>query len=260
MIEIRPGRHINITVLNPHLAKQRVIFLLHGLSGRADQWDAIAELLKEHGCIIIPDMLGHGKSNKPNNETLYSFSEFYQDFKAVFEKYASQNNVVIGHSMGGACVTFLASEVNGRIQKLILSNPIMCKPYPLIPKVFWLPISWLEFIKIRLAKILVTNGYSKNIDQAIILKETIAAAENPMYVVKPLVMSLRHIPVLDVSNIHVDTLLLTAEFDPLSPTKMIYDFYASMPNLTHQDLKGYSHMTIIEIPNIIADQIIKFIS
>src|SRR5579883_2109643 len=120
-IEIRPGRMINI-VIHQHPTSDTTVFLTHGIGGRSDQWREQIKALKEQYTLIIPDLLGHGESDKPKQQAthLYDFSAFYRDLQAIFTRYASKKNILIGHSYGGALSTALALKFQDQVNKLIL--------------------------------------------------------------------------------------------------------------------------------------------
>src|SRR5690242_21838589 len=100
-IEIRAGRIINVfTHEKPN--SDTNLFLIHGLGGRGEQWREQIKVLKNHYSLIVPDLLGHGNSEKPKPESNnpYSFPELTQDLQALFNRYSTKNNIVIGHSYG----------------------------------------------------------------------------------------------------------------------------------------------------------------
>ena len=45
------------------------IVLIHGVAGRAAQWDETMSLLAEDHTVIAPDLLGHGESAKPRGDS-----------------------------------------------------------------------------------------------------------------------------------------------------------------------------------------------
>src|SRR5690348_2760615 len=107
LTEIRPGRFISITTHQNH-GSDATIFLFHGLGGNKNQWREQVNVLKENYSLIIPDLLGHGTSTKPkptHHYNPYTFTELEADLEAIFQKYATRNNIVIGHSYGGALST-----------------------------------------------------------------------------------------------------------------------------------------------------------
>ena len=51
-----------------HRGEGPLVVLIHGITGRSDQWDpAIERLIAEH-TVLAPDLLGHGESAKPRGD------------------------------------------------------------------------------------------------------------------------------------------------------------------------------------------------
>lgn len=77
------------------------LFLIHGVAGSSDVWQAQIDFFSQQGFeMIIPDLLGHGKSSAPADPKAYSFAEISEDLLAVFDKFCKRCNVIIGHSYG----------------------------------------------------------------------------------------------------------------------------------------------------------------
>lgn len=79
--------------------------------------------------IIAIDLIGHGLSNSPSEFTNYQFLEMALDVLLVFDIFAKNDNIVVGHSYGCSFSTFLAQSRKSIISKLILISG--GSPYPL---------------------------------------------------------------------------------------------------------------------------------
>lgn len=78
-----------------------VIFLIHGVGGSADVWQAQIDHFSSNGYeIVAADFVGHGFSCAPKQCAAYDFAEIKRDTMAVFDKYCKRQNIVIGHSYG----------------------------------------------------------------------------------------------------------------------------------------------------------------
>ncbi|XP_077988534.1 protein ABHD8-like [Glandiceps talaboti] len=123
-----------------------VIFFFHGVGGSADVWKAQLRYFSNHGYeVVAPDLLGHGFSSTPRKESAYSFFELYRDQLAVFDKYCTEKNILVGHSYGASFCTRLATERRTSIKKLVLISG--GAPLPLKPttcQVFCLPAAILK--------------------------------------------------------------------------------------------------------------------
>lgn len=79
-----------------------VIFFIHGVGGCSDIWNEQIEYFSKLGYVVVaPDMLGHGGSTAPRDESNYTFTELAYDMFAVFDRYRSEKkNILVGHSYG----------------------------------------------------------------------------------------------------------------------------------------------------------------
>ncbi|RZK04120.1 MAG: alpha/beta fold hydrolase, partial [Flavobacterium sp.] len=99
-----------------------LIFYLHGNAGALDSWGNIAKTYTNSGYdIFILDYRGFGKSEgKIDNE-----QQFYRDvtiaYRKLLLKYAENNVIIIGYSIGTGPATYLASTNNPKA--LILQAP-----------------------------------------------------------------------------------------------------------------------------------------
>src|SRR5436190_15010486 len=58
------GHRVNFNIAGQGPA----VVLIHGVAGRASQWDRTVQLLAEHQMVIAPDLMGHGDSAKPRGD------------------------------------------------------------------------------------------------------------------------------------------------------------------------------------------------
>jgi pimeloyl-ACP methyl ester carboxylesterase len=258
LTEIRPGRKIRIIhYKNPSF---KTIFFIHGLGGRADQLREQIEFFKPDYNIVALDMLGHGESEKPETSySLYSFAELSADIQMIFDQYATDVNYLVGHSYGGAFATYLTLKNIKRINKLILIAPSPLRSKLHIIKIFYLPVSILEFLRPYFTKTFAKLMFNPQTDTQLIAKELAITSKNPMYVIKSLVLGLKNIPEEDVSKIKQPTLIITGATDGLIPYRAIYNFYKRIPNVTFETIKNSSHLVILEQPEIVNQMIKNFI-
>ncbi|HWY18809.1 MAG TPA: alpha/beta fold hydrolase [Solirubrobacteraceae bacterium] len=84
------------------------IVLLHGFDGSLHWWDAITPALAAHHRVIRVDLLGHGGSAKPAGG--YSMEHQAQLVDEALAKLGVRRALIVGHSMGGAVATALATR------------------------------------------------------------------------------------------------------------------------------------------------------
>lgn len=84
------------------------VLLLHGLGGSSAQWGGVAQLLAPVCRLVIPELRGHGKSDKPPGP--YALKDFVDDLGALCDALKIESCVAVGASMSGAVVLRLAAE------------------------------------------------------------------------------------------------------------------------------------------------------
>lgn len=95
------------------------VFFIHGIgeSGRCF-FDAFG-LAKKYD-IIVPDLLGFGKSEKVKDSPDYSFSSQVKILREIMGLFGLKDMVLVGHSYGGVLGTFLCGDDDkGRIKKFV---------------------------------------------------------------------------------------------------------------------------------------------
>jgi len=95
------------------------IICLHGFSEDISTWD----LLELHGYkLILIDLIGHGKSDKPRDSKYYSFEIMLKHLNKIISKFDLKKYSMLGYSMGGRCTLAYALTYPNEIDKLILES------------------------------------------------------------------------------------------------------------------------------------------
>lgn len=262
-IEIRPGRYINVhSYLNPNANK--TLFFIHGLGGRSQQWFNQIDYFKSSFNIIVPDLLGHGESDKPRSKekNLYAFSEHEADLQNLFRQYATQENILIGHSYGGALATALACMHQDEINKMILISPLPCTPSVSIPWLYRLPMPIMQLFRPLLEKRFQQLAFTRSDSKAILKSEMDAMRQNDLRVIRDMIKGMDKMPRLDISMLTLPTLLLLAAEDNLVPMESSASFYGQLPNKQDIILKNAAHISPLTQPekvNRVADSFIAAI-
>lgn len=76
-----------------------VVVLIHGMAGCSDTWQAIIPQLARSMRVIAPDLLGHGRSDKPRTD--YSLGAFAAGLRDLFDELGLSRVTLVGHSLGG---------------------------------------------------------------------------------------------------------------------------------------------------------------
>jgi pimeloyl-ACP methyl ester carboxylesterase len=94
------------------------VVLIHGVAGRAAQWDQTAQLLAERHTVVAPDLLGHGDSAKPRGD--YSLGAHASGIRDLLVGLGIERASVVGHSLGGGIAMQFAYQFPERCERLVL--------------------------------------------------------------------------------------------------------------------------------------------
>jgi pimeloyl-ACP methyl ester carboxylesterase len=94
------------------------VVLIHGVAGRAAQWDQTAQLLAEHQLVVAPDLLGHGDSAKPRGD--YSLGAHASGVRDLLVGLNIERASVVGHSLGGGIAMQFAYQFPESCERLVL--------------------------------------------------------------------------------------------------------------------------------------------
>ena len=96
-----------------------VVLLVHGLVSDATTWLRAMSELSERGLrVIAPDLLGHGRSDKPAQG--YSLTNFAESMSGLLTSLGIEDATVVGHSYGGAVAMQLAHAHPDQVRRLVL--------------------------------------------------------------------------------------------------------------------------------------------
>jgi pimeloyl-ACP methyl ester carboxylesterase len=250
LLEIRPGRFINVAIYeNPKAIG--TILMIHGSGGNAQQWRHQIAALKVSYTIIVPDLLGHGKSAQPKPGSInpYAFLEFVQDLQILLQKFGAAQTILMGHSYGGALATYLTAMQQDKVKKIILIAPVKCEPKLDLPFLFRLPVFMLELFLPLLKKRFRAEAWDASTSRAIIAEETKAANNNKLYVIKAMRLGMRNIPFVNVSQIKKSALIIAGENDKIISNVRMIAFYENLPNREFAVIDNAAHMVLVEQPD-----------
>lgn len=83
--------------------KHPALFFIHGFPDSAQLWkEVIAKLHDLPNKVIIPDCLGYGGTDKPEDTTLYAYKDQAEDLADILENESAKFTIIIGHDWGSA--------------------------------------------------------------------------------------------------------------------------------------------------------------
>jgi pimeloyl-ACP methyl ester carboxylesterase len=105
---------------------KRLIVLVHGLLMNRHMFDRLApELAGRGNRVITVDMLGHGRSDRPEDLRLYSMPLFARQVVALLDHLEEESAVVGGTSLGSNIALELAVHNPDRARALFIEMPVL---------------------------------------------------------------------------------------------------------------------------------------
>jgi pimeloyl-ACP methyl ester carboxylesterase len=116
------GHRVHYDVMGP--VNGPPVVLVHGLSGRAEDWANLAPFLVRAGFrVYLPDLLGHGRSEQPADFS-YSVPDQAAVVVAFLDAMGLQQVDLGGWSMGGWVAQWIAVRHPERVKRLMLFDTV----------------------------------------------------------------------------------------------------------------------------------------
>jgi 2-succinyl-6-hydroxy-2,4-cyclohexadiene-1-carboxylate synthase len=98
------------------------LLLLHGFTGDSSTWTSFYDVWGAHSKLIIPDILGHGKTESPNQLYRYQIESIAHDIKGILDVLGVNQVDLLGYSMGGRLALTFALLFPDRVRKLVVES------------------------------------------------------------------------------------------------------------------------------------------
>ena len=109
------------TIINDELSGESVFFL-HGFTECAKDWMPIASSLDKKFNYYLIDLIGHGKSDSPNENYYYYIESIVNQLKEIIISLSNRKIVLAGYSMGGRISLNFALNNPSLLRGLILES------------------------------------------------------------------------------------------------------------------------------------------
>ena len=103
------------------------VLLVHGKNFFGAYWTGVIETLRRDGYrVIVPDLIGWGKSTKPSTLTAASL---VTHMRSLLDRLKVDSVVFVGHSTGGLVGMHMARTSPERVHAMVLENPMGLEDY-----------------------------------------------------------------------------------------------------------------------------------
>jgi pimeloyl-ACP methyl ester carboxylesterase len=94
------------------------ILLIHGIGDNSSTWDTVQTNLAQRFTVIAPDLLGHGKSDKPRAD--YSVAAYANGMRDLLSVLDVDRVTLVGHSLGGGVTMQFAYQYPQLVDRIVL--------------------------------------------------------------------------------------------------------------------------------------------
>lgn len=161
--------------------KETLVFI-HGLGSYLPAWKHnIEELKKDYRCIAV-DLIGYGKSSKPQDT--YYLKDQSQFVGELLQKLKIKNYSLVGHSMGGQIAMHHALEFDKKVKSLVLVAPAGIETFTEAQKVFFRnipPSSVMASDEQAIRKNFIANFHNFPTEAEFMISDRIAMKEDPQF-------------------------------------------------------------------------------
>ncbi|MFE2917851.1 alpha/beta fold hydrolase [Kitasatospora indigofera] len=98
--------------------KGPAVLLIHGIGDSSETWNDIVPGLAQRYRVIVPDLLGHGASDKPRAD--YSVGGYANGMRDLLSVLGVERVTLVGHSLGGGVAMQFAYQFPERTERLVL--------------------------------------------------------------------------------------------------------------------------------------------
>lgn len=106
-------------------ADKPTVLFLHGIPTTGYLWHDVVRDLEQHYRCVVPDLVGLGDSESPQDKAAYGMNQQAQTMLALLDHLGIDDVLVAGHDIGGTIAVEMAGLAPERIRGLALLSPLL---------------------------------------------------------------------------------------------------------------------------------------
>lgn len=116
------GISLNCEIVKKGKETSPYIIFLHGFTGSASDWNEVIENLPSGFNYAAIDLIGHGKSDSPEEIEHYTSEKIINQIHQIIKKITDEKVILAGYSMGGRAALNFALNKPQMLNALILES------------------------------------------------------------------------------------------------------------------------------------------
>jgi 2-hydroxy-6-oxonona-2,4-dienedioate hydrolase len=242
-------------------SSKKTLVLIHGLGASAERWELAMPYFSKHYTVIVPDLIGFGRSDKPYVD--YTIEFFAKFLKTFLDEIGIQKLSIIGSSLGGQIAIEYAANNHDSVEKLLLVSPAgaMRQSTPALDA-YIMAALYPDETSAQTAFSMMT-GNEKKIPPKIIegFVERMKMP-NAKFAFMSTVLGLKNAPEIDqyLKLIKTPTLVIWGELDPVIPVTYAEQFVKQIQDCRFYKMENCGHTPYVESPEEFASIALDFLS
>lgn len=264
------GVKFNIDFFHTTESKKPYLLFIHGYTGSADDWKTVISQIDKNFSIAGIDLIGHGESDSPETEELYTADSISYQIMNIIERSIRRKVIPLGYSMGGRAALNFAANYPDKVEALILESTTPgIREENLRKERIKKDSELIEFIRTHRIEEFIDYwmnleifGTQKRLsDEKLKQIKTIKLRNNPTGLINSLkgFGTGRMLPLYDrIKNIKCKTLLISGELDE-KYTALNREIVSLFPYAKLEVIKNAGHNTHLEVPAEFARAVNEFL-
>jgi 2-hydroxy-6-oxonona-2,4-dienedioate hydrolase len=251
------------------------LLLLHGTGGHLETYQKNITELSRHFRLIIPDMIGHGYTDRPDLD--YTLDDYADHLFGLLDHFGATTAFVSGESIGGCIAAWMALRSPERVRALVLNTGILERP----DEAGLEQLADLEVRTRRLAEDLTPEAVRRRMEWLVLdpskMTDEMVAIRHEIYSLPGMVEDVqkilhavlemnrgpyRGVDYIDASRlpeISCPTLVLWSDHNPGKPYERVAQAIASIPDVKVHVVTDAAHWPQFEQPEVVNQHMIEFL-
>jgi 2-hydroxy-6-oxonona-2,4-dienedioate hydrolase len=251
------------------------LLLLHGTGGHLETYQKTIGPLAEHFSVIVPDMIGHGYTDRPDIN--YTLDDYANHLFALLDHFDVDAAYLSGESLGGCISAWMALREPTRAAALVLNTGILERPDEAGLK----QLGDLEERTGKLMQDLSIEAVRRRMEWLVldptVMTEEMVAIRQAIYSLPGMVDDVQKIlhSVIEMNRgpyqgvdymdaglltkLSCPTLVLWSDHNPGKPYEVVAPAIDSIPNAKVHIVKGAAHWPQFEQPETVNRHMIDFL-